>query len=85
MTKRKKSMDVVFILDRSESMRGTENDTISGYNCYINDFKSKNAKITTVLFDDKYEMITKKQNVNEVPELTENQYYVRGCTVLLDV
>ena len=84
MTKRKKLMDVVFILDRSGSMRGTENDTIGGYNGYINDFKSKNAKITTVLFDDKYEMITKRQNVNEVPELTEKQYYVRGCTALLD-
>ena len=84
MTKRKKIMDVVFILDRSGSMRGTEKDTIGGYNSYINDFKSKNAKITTVLFDDKYEMITKRQNVNEVPELTEKQYYVRGCTALLD-
>lgn len=84
MTKRKKLMDVVFILDRSGSMRGTEKDTIGGYNGYINDFKSKNAKITTVLFDDKYEMITKRQNVNEVSELTEKQYYVRGCTALLD-
>lgn len=84
MTKRKKLMDVVFILDRSGSMRGTEKDTIGGYNGYINDFKSKNAKITTVLFDDKYEMITKRQNVTEVPELTEKQYYVRGCTALLD-
>lgn len=84
MTKKKKIMDVVFILDRSGSMRGTEKDTIGGYNGYINDFKNKNAKITTVLFDDKYEMITKRQNVNEVPELTEKQYYVRGCTALLD-
>ena len=84
MPKRKKLMDVVFILDRSGSMRETEKDIIGGYNGYINDFKSKNAKITTVLFDDKYEMITKRQNVNEVPELTEKQYYVRGCTALLD-
>ena len=84
MTKRKKLMDVVFILDRSGSMRETEKDIIGGYNGYINDFKSKNSKITTVLFDDKYEMITKRQNVNEVPELTEKQYYVRGCTALLD-
>ena len=84
MAKRKKMLDVVFILDRSGSMRGTEMDTIGGYNNYINDFKSKNAKITTILFDDKYEMITKRQNVSEVSELTEKQYYVRGCTALLD-
>lgn len=84
MTKRKKLMDVVFILDRSGSMRGTEKDTIGGYNGYISDFRSKNAKITTVLFDDKYEMITKRQNVNEISELTEKQYFVRGSTALLD-
>lgn len=84
MTKRKKLMDVVFILDMSGSMRETEKDTIGGYNGYINNFKSKNAKITKILFDDKYEMITKRQDVNLVPKLTEKQYYVRGCTALLD-
>lgn len=84
MKKRKKLMDVAFILDRSGSMRGTEKDTIGGYNGYFNNFKSKNTKITTILFDDKYEMITKRQDVNLVPKLTEKQYYVRGCTVLLD-
>ena len=84
MTKKKKMMDVVFILNRSGSMRGTEKDTIGGYNGYIDDFKGKGAKITTILFDDKYEMITKRQNVNEVSKLTEKQYFVRGCTALLD-
>ena len=84
MPKRKKLMDVVFILDRSGSMRGTEKDTIGGYNGYINSFKNKNAKITTVLFDDQYEKITKIHYVNEVKELTEKEYYVRGCTELLD-
>lgn len=85
MAKKEKIMDVVFILDRSGSMRGTEKDTIGGYNGYINSFKSKNANITTVLFDDKFEMITKRQNVNDVAELTKKQYYVRGSTALLDV
>lgn len=84
MKKRKKLTDVVFILDRSGSMQGAEKDTIGGYNGYINDFKNKNAKITTILFDDKYEMITKRQDINDVPLLTEKKYYVRGCTALLD-
>ncbi len=79
-----KLMDVVFILDRSGSMRGAEEDTIGGYNSYIENFKNKNAKITTVLFDDQYEMITKRQEVKEVKDLTKKQYYVRGCTALLD-
>lgn len=82
--KRKVVTDVVFILDRSGSMHGTEKDTIGGYNSYINDFKKKNARITTILFDDKYEMLTKRQDVKEVPILTEKEYYVKGSTALLD-
>ena len=65
MTKRKKVMDVVFLLDRSGSMKGTEKDTIGGYNSYINSFKNENAKITTILFDNKYEMITERKDVNQ--------------------
>lgn len=84
MRKKEKLTDVVFILDRSGSMSGTENDTIGGYNSYINDFKNKNAKITTILFDNQYEMLVKRQNVSEVPELTNKEYFVRGCTALLD-
>lgn len=84
MEKKEMLTDVVFILDRSGSMHGTEEDTIGGYNGYINDFKKKNVKITTVLFDDFYEMITKRQNVNTVPKLTKDKYFVRGCTALLD-
>ena len=84
MEKRKKVMDVVFLLDRSGSMKGTEKDTIGGYNSYINSFKNENAKITTILFDNKYEMITERKDVKEVSELTEKEYYVRGSTALLD-
>lgn len=84
MTKSKKVMDVVFLLDRSGSMKGTEKDTIGGYNSYINSFKNENAKITTILFDNKYEMITERKDVKEVSELTEKEYYVRGTTALLD-
>ena len=84
MKKNEKIMDVVFILDRSGSMSGTESDTIGGYNNYLKDFKKKNAKITTVLFDDKYEMITERCNVKDVEELTKETYFVRGSTALMD-
>lgn len=84
MTKNQKNTDIVFILDRSGSMSGTEKDTIRGYNNYIKNFKGKDAKITTILFDDEYEMITKRQNINEVQKLTRNTYFVRGSTALLD-
>lgn len=84
MTKKKVVTDVVFILDRSGSMQGTEKDTIGGYNSYIKDFKKKDARITTILFDDRYEMLTKRENVKKVPMLTERKYFVKGSTALLD-
>ena len=82
--KKNKVTDIVFILDRSGSMHGLEKDTIGGYNSYISDFKDKNSKITTVLFDNKYEMITKREDINDVSKLTEDKYFVRGCTALMD-
>ena len=82
--KKEKVMDVVFILDRSGSMGGVEADTIGGYNSYIKDFKNKNAKITTVLFDDRYEMLTERVNVKDVEDLTSEKYFVRGSTALMD-
>lgn len=84
MKKNNNEVDVVFILDRSGSMEGTEKDTMGGYNNYIKKFKEQNARITTILFDDKYEMITKRKNVKEVSKLTEKKYFVRGGTALLD-
>ena len=84
MKKNEKLLDIVFILDKSGSMYGSEKDTIGGYNSYIENFKDKNAKITTVLFDNKYEMITKREDVSKVSKLTEKEYCVGGTTALLD-
>ena len=77
-------MDIVFILDRSGSMQGIEGDTIGGYNSYINNQKDKNVLVTTVLFDDQYEMINNRKHISEVNKLTNKEYYVRGSTALLD-
>ena len=81
---KKEIMDVVFLLDRSGSMSMMTSDTIGGYNSYLKGMKNKNAKITTVLFDDKYEMITKRENIKNVKELDNTTYYTRGSTALLD-
>ena len=77
-------MDIVFILDRSGSMANVVDDTIGGYNSYLEKQMGKNVKVTTVLFDDKYEMINKRENIKNVKKLDNNTYFVRGCTALYD-
>lgn len=83
---KKNNMDVVFLLDRSGSMANSVSDTIGGYNSYLHKQKENknNTKITTVLFDNEYELLHNRVDINEVKDITEKEYYVRGCTALLD-
>ena len=83
---RKNLTELVMILDRSGSMRGMEKDTIGGYNSMLDKQKKEEgeAYVTTILFDDRTETIHDRVNLREVPEITEKEYYVRGCTALLD-
>ena len=78
--------EIVFILDRSGSMSGLESDTIGGYNSLIRKQKGEEgeALISTVLFDDKIEVLHDRVRLDEIKPMTENDYYVRGCTALLD-
>ena len=78
--------ELVFILDRSGSMSGLESDTIGGYNSLLEKQKREEGEciITTVLFDDKYELLHDRINIKGVVPLTDKDYYVRGCTALLD-
>lgn len=79
-------MDLVFILDRSGSMWNLEEDTIGGYNSYIAKEKAKGDKIlvTLVLFNDEYQMLYTRKPIEEVEELTSEEYFTTGCTALLD-
>ncbi len=78
--------ELVFILDRSGSMNGLERDTIGGFNGMIAKQKTEkqNVNVTTVLFDDQVEIIHDRFPIEIVQPLTEKEYYVRGCTALLD-
>ena len=83
-TNKTNKLDVVFLLDRSGSMHNSVLDTIGGYKSYLNDQKGKNAKITTILFDDKIEELYFRKDINKVKDLTQKEYFVRGCTALYD-
>ena len=78
--------ELVFILDRSGSMSGLESDTIGGYNAMLAKQKKEagEAAVTTVLFDDQYELLHDHMDLRAVAPITDREYTVRGCTALLD-
>ena len=78
--------EMVFILDRSGSMGGLEKDTIGGYNSLIEKQKKEEgeALVSTVLFDHEQEVLLDREPLDKVKKMTEDEYYVRGCTALLD-
>lgn len=79
-------VELVFILDRSGSMSGLEKDTIGGFNSMLKKQRKESgeAYVTTVLFDSNIKMIHDRENIKYIPDMTEDDYYVRGCTALLD-
>lgn len=83
---RKGLTEIVFILDRSGSMSGLEADTIGGFNSMIAKQKKEDgeAYVSTVLFDDQCEVLHDRVPMDKVPVMTGKEYYVRGCTALLD-
>lgn len=78
--------ELVFILDRSGSMSGLESDTIGGYNGMLDKQKKEagQAVVTTVLFDDQYELLHDRIPLHAISKVTDKEYYVRGMTALLD-
>ena len=78
--------ELVFILDRSGSMSGLEKDTIGGFNSMLEKQRKEpgNAVVSTVLFDNETEVIHDRVSIADIPHLTDKDYYVRGCTALLD-
>ena len=83
---KKNLTEMVFILDRSGSMAGLEKDTIGGFNSMIERQKGEagEALVSTVLFDNESKVIHDRVDLRKVEPLTERQYFVGGCTALID-
>lgn len=82
----KKETELVFILDKSGSMGGLEEDTIGGYNAMLKKQKmlAGDCRITTVLFNNGYELLHDRVDIKEVSPITTKEYQVGGTTALLD-
>ena len=78
--------EIVFILDRSGSMSGLEKDTIGGFNSMMERQKNEEgeALVSTVLFDNFSTVLHDRVKLEDVKPLTTKDYYVGGCTALLD-
>lgn len=83
---KKNLTELVFILDKSGSMSGLEKDTIGGYNSMLEKQRKVDGDcvITTVLFDNDYELLHDRIDLRAIRPITENEYYVGGSTALLD-
>ncbi|WP_017380352.1 vWA domain-containing protein [Paenisporosarcina sp. TG-14] len=81
-----KNTELVFILDKSGSMAGLESDTIGGFNALITKQKKEqgDARVTTVLFNDGYELLHDRISIKGIAPITEKEYEVGGMTALLD-
>ena len=83
---KKNLTEIVFILDRSGSMAGLEDDTIGGFNAMIEKQRKEagEALVSTVLFDHETEVIHDRVDIRRIEPITRKEYYVRGSTALLD-
>ena len=83
---KKNLTELVFILDKSGSMSGLEKDTVGGFNSMLKKQKESGGEVlvTTVLFNHETETVHDRLKAENVGALTEKEYYVGGCTALLD-
>ena len=83
---KKNLTELVFILDKSGSMSGLERDTIGGYNAMLEQQRKLDGEcvITTVLFDNHYELLHDRIDLRAVRPITGKEYFVGGSTALLD-
>lgn len=79
-------MEVVCIIDESGSMSDLRDDTIGGFNAYLETLKEleKDVKLTLVTFSDVYKTVIDGLNVKSIKKLTKKDYSPNGNTALLD-
>ena len=83
---KKNLTEMVFILDRSGSMQGLEGDTIGGFNAMLEKQKLEEGEafVSTVLFNDESSVLHDRVDIQKVAPMTRKDYFVGGCTALLD-
>lgn len=83
---RKNLTEMVFILDKSGSMYGLEKDTIGGFNSMLDKQRKVDgeALVSTVLFSNESTVLHDRVSLDQVKNMTAEDYSTDGCTALLD-
>ena len=78
--------EIVFIIDKSGSMAGFEDDTIGGFNSVIAEHKDGEGKVyvSTVLFSNEFYILHDRKNIADIERMTRNDFRVGGCAALYD-
>lgn len=78
--------EMVFIIDKSGSMAGMEEDTVGGFNAMIEKQKKLDGKcyVSTVLFSNRSSVLHDRVDIQKIEPMTEREYSVGGGTALLD-
>ncbi len=78
--------EVIFIIDKSGSMRPLKEDTIGGYNSFVE--KQKEGKgecyLSTILFSTDQKKIIDHESIEKAKAMTGEDYQTSGNTALLD-
>lgn len=77
-------LERVFLLDRSGSMESCWDDTIGGFNAFVNDQKQIGGTLTLIQFDHEYQLVYENTPIGDVEPLTRETFKPRGSTALLD-
>lgn len=77
---------IAVVLDRSGSMGAIREETIDGFNEFLNDQKGAEsiATLTLTQFDTEFQLVHSFKHINQVPVLNHKTYIPRGCTALYD-
>jgi uncharacterized protein YegL len=83
---RQELTEIVAILDKSGSMSSLTDDTIGGYNEFIEEQKQLpgEALLTTVFFNHEYQLLHSGKDIRKVRKITRKDYIAGGNTALLD-
>jgi hypothetical protein len=73
-----------FILDRSGSMANMIDDTIGGFNAFVDTQKSLGGTMSLYLFDNEFDIVYEDTRIENVRILTEKTFIPRGSTALYD-